>query len=224
VPDTRYQFGVVGFRDKFKSLSGAEVIFLTASFFTLVFAFWDCLPIGRKAGRPVYDPMVALTAMTVIALIAYTYFTRQTLEHSREMYRRDEERRRRSITTATLAELRYLTARLQNLAHLGSSAATAGFISHPLIDLAFANAALMEPSTVRLLADTHRQLQDIQEYLSTPDRDELVVKTRARWAFNCAVTLVVALQNEGGEMPPAGPEEVSGPEAIEMVADPFARS
>jgi hypothetical protein len=211
---------------------------------TFAFTLWDGFTASVVGYETKYSPMVALTAVMVIGLIWYTYFTRQTLEHTRQSQRDATDRLRRSLCTAVLAELRDLSARLMKLHAYGVSAGTVDFFSHPMVQLGSGNPAVMQPETIQALAETSRRLSDIQEFLrrdeelarlpsgvslttvqsaqiEKADIDRLI-KFRAAWAFNSIARLVKLLRLEGGKMPTKVNEEpVQTLDEIELLPDPF---
>jgi hypothetical protein len=79
----------------------------------ILLAFWNALRPGGE--NVVYSPTVALTCLTGIAIIWYTYFTWQTLEHARSAVQlennriaADRKQRRESLATALLYELKWV--------------------------------------------------------------------------------------------------------------------
>jgi hypothetical protein len=213
---------------------------------TMILACWSGLPNASSHYQARYSPTVALTAATVIAVIWYTYFTQQTLEHTRRTSKNTIDRQRQSLCTAVLSELRDLAPRLRNLRKHGPSAGTPDFFSHPMVKLAAANSALVNANTIQALAEVSRRLSDVQEVLrkyaelDTPLKPSSIslvgvqtaatqkaertgsVKTRAAWAFNSVVRLVGFLQEEGGKMPTKAFERpVQSFAEIELLPDPF---
>jgi hypothetical protein len=211
--------------------------------------FWSGLSALLQGTSAAYEPMVALTSVTVVGLVWYTYFTRQTLEHARQSRVQDENRHRESMATAMLAEMHGLTARLKNLSSHGPSAGTAEFISHPMLLVAASNPTHFSLHTLQALTATLRRLRDVQEFLakypslerSSKDQsisatarqsaeDErattyLGIRARAAWAYNWAIRLVQQLQNEGGAMPVGLSEKAVGLfESVPLLPDPFDRA
>jgi hypothetical protein len=66
-----------------------------------------------------YDPVVALSALSVAGLAWYTYFARQAYLDARSRDREERDRRRRSTATSLLAELSLLLPNLADLAREG---------------------------------------------------------------------------------------------------------
>ncbi len=144
----------------------------TATAAACAFGVWDGVGAILTGAGAALDPVLALTSITVIGLVWYTYFTRETLEHARASNADDRQRskdrerlERESLATAVLAELFGITARLANLATKGPSAATSRFISHPLLELAANIPRLFAPDAVQAIGATLRRIRDVQEYL-----------------------------------------------------------
>lgn len=217
-----------------------------ATITTIVLALLPSVIQLRAGYETLYSPTIALTAVTVMAVIWYTYFTQQTLEHARRTSKNSIDRQRRSLCTAVLSELRDLAPRLKNVHTQGPSAGTSEFFSHPMVKLAAANPALVNATTIQALAELSRRLSDVQEFLrrhaeldtstkpsSLPlagvqtaqrERAEIAqyVKFRAAWAFNSMVRLVSLLTAEGGKLPaPRTEGPVERLDQIELLADPF---
>ncbi|MEO5720047.1 MAG: hypothetical protein ABIR71_01080 [Chthoniobacterales bacterium] len=191
--------------------------------------------------------MIALTAITALAVIWYTYFTQQTLEHARRSAKAVADRQRSSLCTAVLWEMRSLLRRLHRLTSPGPIGETADFFSHPMLTIAAANPALMTcRDTIGKLAEVLRLLSDLQEFLrryieldtslqsstisfegvknarDQKPRLEELVRYRAVWAYNAAVQLVSLLTTEGGALPPPRREDsVTSLDEIPLEPDPF---
>ncbi len=202
----------------------------------VLLAVWPALSAGLGE-TATYDPLVALTSLTAVALVWYTFFTHQTLEHARrtalEQSQRladERTRQRQSIATAVLAELRTVCGRLATIRSQGPTVAR-DILSHPMLEQALLNPSLFQPDTVQALTSTLRHLSDVQIVLEEyphlvsaaanpiaaskdPQQAEddkvatyLSGKTRAGWAFNATVELVERLKDEGGLMPTLLPEQ-----------------
>ena len=223
-----------------------KIVAWVGTFATIILACWSGLPNSSSHYEAHYSPTVALTAATVIAVIWYTYFTQQTLEHARRTSKDTIDRHRRSLCTAVLSELRDLAPRLKNLRKHGPSAGTSDFFSDPVVKLAAANPALVNAKTIQALGEVSRRVSDVQEILricadldtslksstvslagvkaANERRTELAnsIKFRAAWAFNSIVPLVDLLRDEGGEMPTKAAEQrVQSLSEIELLPDPF---
>ena len=221
---------------------------------TGVIALW-CGAVKILSGQPSrFDPLIGLTALTVVALIWYTFYTRQSLVQAQESLedlrqaREDAEivrgtalaEHRSAVATAVLAELGRLVGRLANVATNGpESAASPSFIATPMLALASEKPELFSAATIQLLADAVRQFADVttaidhfnklvaQGPLTPADKTEQAfsVKARAAWARNCAIMLTAALVGEGGLMPPQPSEKpVVVGQLPPMLHDPFERA
>ena len=204
-----------------------------------------CAVLPAVIGRATYDPLVALAAVSAVALVWYTYFTREGIEDARLRQNEEEERKRQSLATAVLAELARLIPRLQRIYESGSSAATPEFISSPALERATNEAELFTPRSVQSLFNVRRMIEDVRAYLLELIRIEATkssgvtnlirgvaslnaserenaVKTRAGWAFNSAAELVPLLMAEGGLMPDAPAEtSVLSPSEVPLLRNPF---
>jgi hypothetical protein len=101
---------------------GSLIVAWIATCLAILAAVWPGMESFAEGTRAEYDPTVALTAVTAIGLVWYTYITSQTLFHGRLTWEAAQARaaddardRRESSATAVLAELLHLTARLRNL-------------------------------------------------------------------------------------------------------------
>lgn len=200
------------------------------------------LPLALRGSRS-YDPMVALGVAGSIGLAWYTYFTRQGVVDAQSREDRSRTEQRSGLATAVLAELQVVVARLHAVAQHGASAATADFISAPVLEHACDRSELFTAKTVQALLGLRRRLQDVQIFLDDVKRIEqraarhttpvqsgahqvLVdrsthLKVRARWACNASNQLVEALQSEGGMMPEPFEAPVSAPDEILLLPNPF---
>lgn len=201
------------------------------------------------SGPAEFDPIIALTVLTVLGLVWYTYFTRQTLEHSRQTAVDTVKVRKRALSTAVLAELWGVTARLRVLRERGPSNLTRELIGHPMTTMAASDPAVFEPSTVHALALTLRRINDVavlldgypdlvrqskDKSLSAQSRqiaeDKRVetmqgIRIRATWAFSRAADLVMRLKAEGGTPPTVVDEQETNMfDVPPLVDDPFDRS
>ena len=196
-------------------------------------------------GRAQYDPLVALTTVSVIGLAWYTYFTRQAIV---EPLAREEERvgeRRAALATAVLSELSTLMARLRRLGVDGPTGGAVEFISFSALDHACGMPELFAPGTVQSLMETRRRLQDVQFYLEAVETERgravhvndsmrsvvlnmntnqkrKLVKEVAAFAFNKAVDLVPRMSEAGGLMPSMDGAEGQDTH-VTLADDPFDR-
>jgi len=137
---------------------------------TIVLATWPAM----ASQGSVYDPSIALTALTVVGLVWYTYFTRESLEHSRNQFmtqRRmaNEEaiRYRESLATAVLAELLPLLPRTRSFVEGARVRDTpAAFLEHPMLKRAVERPELFAKTTIRDITAGAAHLRDIQTHLS----------------------------------------------------------
>ena len=91
---------------------GSLILAWIATGLATLAAVWPGIEAFAEGTRADYDPTIALTALTAIGLVWYTYITSQTLFHGRVTWETaqaraaDEARERReSSATAVLAEL-----------------------------------------------------------------------------------------------------------------------
>jgi len=190
-----------------------------------------------------YDPLIALTAATVIGLAWYTYFTRQGIVGARA---REEERfvqSRRAVATAVLAELANSLPRLSDIAYGADSDASLEVATLPTLEHACNLPELFAPETVLMLVEGRRRLRALQSTslirgehrrlrFSTEKpvvsalalRDETQAAARvqfeAGWSYRQLVELVERLSAEGGKMPAHGQPPIRLPQGP-LPANPF---
>lgn len=126
-------------------------------------------PLLREGALTRYDPIVALTALSVMVLGAYTKYTRSLLHATLlqplvQKVAREEERRahRAGVATAVLVEIAVLWKRLDSVHRADGSENPLGFFSHPMLDYACEHPELFDAATLKnlttsrmLVADTH---------------------------------------------------------------------
>lgn len=146
----------------------ARVLAASATALAILFAIWPALASGFGKDAAAYDPIVALTSLTAVGLIWYTYFTYQTLDHARrsalelsERIEADRTRQRQSLATAVLAELQVVCARLETIRSQGPTTAPE-IIAHPMLERALVDPSFWSPETVQALTSTLRHLGDVQ--------------------------------------------------------------
>lgn len=196
-----------------------------------------------------YDPIVALTMLSVVAIVWYTYLTRETLEHARASEERSREQQRKALATAVLAELWSVIARLRVLRNQGPGQMSPEILTHPITTLAASSPMLFQSKTVQSFAIFLRQVEDVQHLLSFhPElvaraRDETLdsalrqvaenrrvetmqsIRIRAAWSHNSCVTLVERLKEEGGELPVGlDAPTVSIFDIPKVLPDPYGRA
>jgi hypothetical protein len=216
--------------------------------FTVIAVTLAVLP-GLLFRRAEYDPIVALTMLTVVGVVWYTYFTRQALRVPAALNDEKNDKLRRAIATAVLFELAGVTERLKTVVANGPSGQPDDFLRHPFLDAAAANLALFSPETIQSLTQAFHRLEDVRLGLARYERVEYEqdqarargapqaaslqekkkeldgwCRTRSAWAFNRMAELVAHLTKEGGDMPKAfGEVPHFGETTPSLVPDPFGR-
>ena len=234
-------------RPTFKSKLPAFLAWF-GTFATAGFSVWGGIT-GYTRGNAIYSPMIALTAMMVVGLIWYTYYTRGTLEHLRQNQRETALNARSSTCTAMLAELRNLAERTRRLHRFGPSPGAENFFSHPFLTLGASNPSLLAPNTIEMLARVLRRLTDLESLvdmyagldreirentlneigrenrLTDYEEAKSMLKLRAAWTFNSIVSLAPLLQHEGGMMPAVENEPAAaGASEVELLPNPFGET
>ncbi len=159
-----------------------------------------------------YDPLIALSALSVAGLAWYTYFARQAYLDARSRDREERDRRRSSAATSLLAELSLLLPHLADLASGGGGNRPPGFLAHPMLEKVALNPELFYPGTVQeihttlqAVRDPYGRLESLARYnesnprgLSGPGPG---IMQTAMVAYNAVARLVPIMQAEGGSMP-----------------------
>jgi hypothetical protein len=187
----------------------------------------------RIAGPAVYNPMVALTALTAIALVWYTYSMRWTVEKVAEREAQTISRRRVSSCTAMLADLARVVSRLKVMTQTGAVMTDYRILAPLMLESALASPELFDPEMLHAIAATVRGVRDVQVVLDEAVRAQGLpavgqvpvgpdIAVRADWAYRAAVSLVAILREQGGAMPPEPPAEGIAGISDPLPENPFA--
>lgn len=193
--------------------------------------------------RAQYDPLVALTAATVIGLAWYTYFTRQGIVEVRTREERGALQSRRAVATAVLAELANTLPRLCEIAHGGDAEGSLAVATLPALEHACGLPELFSPESVLALIEGRRRLRELQSVSSARDEHRrlrlttedgavsklaLINETSAKqrvqfeagWSYRQLVEVVDRLRAEGGFMPAVAQPSVRLPQGS-LPLNPF---
>lgn len=170
---------------------------------SLTFAFWP------RAGKFNYDPTFVLLTATLVAVIWYTSYTFETLQHARTRDAEERLRARRSLASGLLAELRWLEEQLEQV-YVEGSFPLHDILEHPLLQQAISQSTLFEPGTVGKLARFHALLRHARSvmngYRVNPakfpaekrEQFKYVMQTSAGFTIQALPEVVAALVAEGG--------------------------
>ncbi len=177
-----------------------------------IFAVWLGVAALIFGGKSEYDPTIAVLTATLIAVIWYTYYTREVLQHARVRDEQERQRARRSLASGLLAELEWLENMLEQVYHDGPFIMYDIF-EHPLLLQAISQSTLFNPVTVAKLSKFHALLRDVQNgvnYCRNMDPTQRrraeaplmneTMRVKAGFAIQGLPEICEALTSEGGEL------------------------
>lgn len=170
-----------------------------------------------------YRAELAVLAATLIAVIWYTRYTFESLEHARTRDERDLTRRRRSLATGVLAELKRVEGGLRQLHAWGPR----GYLNwdRPATAAAIRQLDLFEPETAARLVEFESRISHTQvglQLVLDGKKDRAAADSEIRGMATFAVTIIAELADrlvaEGGVMPePRGDESIlQAPDALPL--------
>ncbi len=175
----------------------------------LLLAIWPRINALINGGRSDYDPTIAVLTATLIAIIWYTYYTFETLQHARTRDAEERQRGRESLASGVLAELRWLEESLEQVYMYGPFL-NQDNLGHPLLLQAISQSTLFEPVTVGKLSRFLALLRDVRSGVNecranpslrgTSHGSQLkeLMRAKAGFAMQALPEICTALVAEGG--------------------------
>ena len=162
-----------------------------------------------QGSKSYYDSTLAVLTATLVAIIWYTYFTFETLQHAQTRDAEERRRARQSLASGVLAELRWLEEVLEQV-YVEGPFVIQDVLEHPLLQQAITQSTLFHPTTVEKLSHFHSLLRDVRngmnEYRANPtgiprERKGLFkysMQAKAGFVIQALPDVVAALVGEGG--------------------------
>ena len=202
----------------------SRTITWTASIFAVGLALVGGILPGDVAPR--YRPDIAVLTATLVAIIWYTRYTFDSLQHQRMRVERELTRRRRSLSTGALAEVK----RIEGSARQYHVRGPRGLLSwdRPVTEAALRNIDLFEPETADLLVTYDSRLRHLElgiqlfvEGRRTGPRAEKEIRGSAAFVVELVPELVERLVDEGGALPRRRGDESRTDVPMDLPDSPF---
>lgn len=183
---------------------------------SLLAATWPGIECAVTRSGCVYDAQLAVLTATLLAVIWYTYYTFESLEHSRSRDAAERTRARTTLASGLLAELLWLEDMLDQI-YVDGPFTGYDMFGHPMCEAAIARADLFEPATlppltrfVSLLNDVRNGVNEFRvnpapilgadplKHAANKKRFRYFMQAKAGYALQALPPLVEALIKEGG--------------------------
>lgn len=175
----------------------------------LLLVLWPGIDALVSGGKSDYDPTAAVLTATLIAIIWYTYYTFEILQHARTRDAEERRRARESLASGVLAELRWLEEALEQV-YVSGPFLIQDILEHPLLLQAISQSTLFKPSTVGKLSYFLALLRDVRDGVNECRGDpslkasvrgsyfKQVMQGKAGFAMQALPEVCTALVAEGG--------------------------
>jgi len=202
-----------------KKTSIRNALWLSCGFCTVAVLLAMFLGIKEKFldGPPSeYSPDVAILTATLIALVAYVYWTYLAVVLPVLAKSKEQSERKNSLASALLSELQVLDRTLRWI--YDDMQYSYDPFEYPFIEEACQNLHLFKPQTIHCLGLYYGSLRDVRKHFVSKDRvtkaNPDFIKVKAQMACTLGCDLVKALQEEGGINPPPLTEVSYHPENL----------